>query len=263
MTTTEKEQRNLYRAVAELAYAIARTDNNISQEEIKAFQDAVQQSLGNIYDLTSYHFDFVNLKIHPDMDTSYQHAFALIEQNKSSLTRVLIRKFLYVLERVAEVMGISEEERRIIDRFEKDIYQIYQPQRNKPNIYQSSELSGLYSTIGQLAYITAMTDQVMMEEEKKVFFDVIKTNLGDLDWLAKDRFKIIDDMMIMDLESTYEHAMYLIEKNINALDEKMIEKFIFVMTEVAKVAGITPEEDRLIQRFKKDIYGIYKSRATK
>jgi uncharacterized tellurite resistance protein B-like protein len=259
MSNLTNEQKNLYRAVAELAYTIAQTDDEVSPIEVEAFRNAIKATLGDDDWFANHHFDVINKSIHPNVETSYKHALDLIEKNKNALNRLLIRKFLYVLERVAEVMGISEQERNIINRFEEDVLKIHASKHTELDLKMDSEESNLYSTIGQLAYVMAMADHNMLEEERDTFRKVIKENLGNFDWLAEDRFKVIDDLMVKDVESTYDHTMYLIKKNVEALDEEIIQKFLNVITKVAEVAGIVPEEQALINRFEKEIYEIFQT----
>jgi uncharacterized tellurite resistance protein B-like protein len=257
MSNLSNEQKNLYRAVAELAYTIAQTDNEVSPIEVEAFRNAIKITLGDDNWFAHHHFDVINKSIHPNIETSYKHAIDLIEKNKGGLSRLLIRKFIYVLERVAEVMGISEEERNIINRFEDEVLQIHASKKTEMNQFIDSEESNLYSTVGQLAYVMAMADHVMLDEERDAFRTVIKENLGNFDWLAEDRFKVIDELMVMDVENTYDHAIFLIKKNVEALDEKLIQKFINVITKVAEVAGIVPAEQEIINQFTQDIQDIY------
>ncbi|MEO1655209.1 MAG: hypothetical protein AAFU64_16805, partial [Bacteroidota bacterium] len=237
--------------------AIATADDEVTSDEVSAFKQAIRESLGKGEWMAGHHFDARLHNEHFDLEASYQRALNLIEENYQALDSVLIRKFLYVLEKTAEVRGISEEEQAVINRFEQDILNIHTKNGLERNLKISPQLSNLYSTIGQLAYVIAMADHVLMEEERIVFRQVIKRNLGDFDWLADDRFQVIDEIMVLDLDSTYDHVLYLIRKNSSALDKTMIDKFLDVIVEVAKVAGITPEEQLIIERFRRDVYKIY------
>jgi uncharacterized tellurite resistance protein B-like protein len=255
--TLTNEQKNLYRSVAELAYAIAHTDNEVSPLEVEAFRNAIKVTLGDDNWFASHHFDIINKSIHPNVETSYKHALEIIAQNKSSLNRLLIRKFMYVLERVAEVMGISTDERQIIERFEEDALAILASKESEVENNLTTQERNLYSAVGQLAYVMAMADHVLLDEEREAFRQVIKKNLTHFDWLAEDRFKVIDDLLVMDIESTYDHAIYIIRKNGLALNQALIDKFLVVLTSVAEVAGVVPEEQAIINRFKADILQIY------
>ncbi|TAE73731.1 MAG: hypothetical protein EAZ85_06280 [Bacteroidetes bacterium] len=252
------EEQYLYQALAELAYAITLADDDVSSTEIEMFRVAVQDTMGEAQSIALAHLERINKQPHHqrDLQASYAIALKLIDENKKALNRVLIRKFVYVLEKVASVMGVSEAERKIIDKFENDVLSIHA--KKKSEIHQlTPEEANLYSTIGQLAYVVAKADNVLTKEEKDMFRKVVKEKLGEFDWLAEERFKVIDDMMILDVAHTYEHAIYLIKKNIKALTAEVIQKFQFVMEEVAKVSGISKEEAKWIDRFKNDVFEIY------
>jgi tellurite resistance protein len=252
-----REERNLYRAVAELAYILAGIDNQVADEEVKAFESAIKENLSEAENLMRHHFQFIQSEKKTSFKEGYEKTLKVIEANKAALSRLHVRKFLYVLEKVAEIAGISEEERGLIDRFEIDMLSIHASKASEKALKMSPEIANLYSTIGQLAYVIAIADHVLMEEEKKVFKEVVKENLGEFDWVAEDRFQAINDVMIKDVESTYDHAMYLIRKNMQALTEEMIVKFVNVIYKIAEVAGITPEERNLINRFQRDIQLIH------
>ena len=261
MELTSKEE-NLYRAVAELAYAIAGADNEVTDDEIEAFEKAVLNNLIEAEHIVIHHFRFLSQNKRPRLDLHYQHALSVVELNKSALDRIRIRKFLYILERVAEVGGIVEAERDLLEKFELDLLHIHASKKSEINLRMSPELANLYSTIGQLAYTMAIADHVLLEEEQTAFLEVIKENLGEFDWLAKDRFKAVKDIMIKDVESTYDHALYLIRKNVDALSHDVMDKFVNVIWRVAEVAGITREEQDLIDRFERDIDLIWKNKTT-
>ena len=254
------QEESLYRAVAELAYAIAGADRKVTEDEIDAFEKAVRHNLMEAEDIVVQHFKFLYENKRPRLDLNYEHAISIIERNKQFLDRLRIRKFLYILEKVAEVGGIVESERELLDRFELDLLHIHASKKSELNIEMTPEIANLYSTIGQLAYVMAITDQVIMEEEKIVFAEVIKEHLGEFDWLAKDRFQAVQDIMIRDVESTYEHALYLIKKNIKALDQEMIAKIRLVMWRVAEVAGVTVEEQNLVTRFDNDVQELLRGK---
>jgi uncharacterized tellurite resistance protein B-like protein len=257
MELTNEEQ-NLYKAIAELAYSISLADNVVSATEIEMFRFAIKESLGEAEQIAVSHLDTIHKQPyhHRDLESSYSIAINLIEQNKKALNRVLIRKFIYILEKVASVMGVSEAERKIIDKFENDVLTIHAKKKSEAHTL-TPETANLYSTIGQLAYVIAKADNILSKEERIAFRKVIKETLGEFDWLAEERFKVIDDMMILDVAHTYEHAMFLIKKNIKALNADVIQKFQFVMEEIANVSGISKEEAKWIDKFKNEVFEIY------
>ncbi len=195
----------------------------------------------------------------PSPDEQKDKTLQLLKKESKSLNRVRIRSYFYAIEKGLDSLGIPESQREGAYELEKEVLDLYIHNQSRHNLKMSAELSNLYSTIGQLAYVMVMADKVFMEEEREAFQSVIKENLGHFDWLAEDRFQVIKDLMVLDLESTYEHALFLIRKNRLALDEDLIQKFMNVMIKVAEVAGITPEEQALINRFQEDLYEIYES----
>ncbi len=259
MKLNQKEE-SLYKAIAELAYAIAGADNEVTDDELVALEKAVHSNLSEAEAIVINHFRFLSQDKRPRLDLHYKHAVSIIEMNKSELDRVRIRKFLYILERVAEVGGVVEAERDLLEKFELDLLHIHASKKSEKDLNMTPELANLYSTIGQLAYTMAIADHVLMDEERVAFLQVVKEDLGEFDWIAKDRFSAVQDIMIKDAESTYDHALYLIRKNIGALDQDVIDKFVHVIWRVAKVAGITQEEQTLIDRFEKDIQEIWNSK---
>lgn len=251
------QEQEIYQAIIRLAHSIHYAQKALSPIQTGNFQEVIHKFINS---LEEQHQDFKeDAEYHKShgLNQAYQDAFKVLAKNKITLNRVLIRELLYLLEKVSQVLGIPEEERLTVDQLEKDILKLYKNRHEDDNLKMSAELSSLYSTIGQLAYVIAMADHVMMPEEKDAFKKVIKANLGNFDWLAEDRFNVVEELMKNDLESTYEHAIYLIERNRAALSEKTIQKFLNVMTEVAIVAGITQEERDYMRRFKKDIHNIY------
>lgn len=259
MELTQKEE-NLYRAIAELAYAIAGADNEVTNDEIEAFEQAVAKNLSNAEHIVVHHFRFLSENKRPRLDLNYEHALSVMEMNKSVLDRIRIRKFMYILERVAEVGGVVEAEKDLLEKFELEMLHIHASKKSEVNLNMTPELANLYSTVGQLAYAMAIADHLLQSEEQTAFLAVIKENLGEFDWIAKDRFQAVKDIMIVDVESIYDHALYLIRKNINALTEDVIDTFANVLWRVAEVAGITGEEQALMDRFEQDVRIIFKSK---
>jgi hypothetical protein len=123
-------QHNLFRAVAELSYVIAQADNQFMAEEVQAFKKAIHDELGKYSWLAENRFDI--LQDIGDLDSAYRSVLFFIKQNRQGLTPELIDKFIRILTRVAEVAGIVDEERELLQRFEHDIRIIYQQNFQKP-----------------------------------------------------------------------------------------------------------------------------------
>ncbi|MCS6820503.1 MAG: hypothetical protein NZ551_01395 [Microscillaceae bacterium] len=115
------EQKNLYRAIAELAYAIAKADKTLEEAEIEAFENAVREELEVDEWLAEIHFKILRTSIKPDLESAYNHSMFLIKNNQKGLTPELVAKFQRILQKVANVAGVSNEEQAILDRFNQDI----------------------------------------------------------------------------------------------------------------------------------------------
>lgn len=253
------QELNLSHSLCIWAYAFA--NQKIVLNDVKAIP--LENALRNILGQGSI-IEYKNVKDQiggelPSSEKQMENILQLLKKESKSLNRVRIRCYFYALEKGIDSLGIPESQRGSLYELEKETLELYTQSQGRQNLKMSAELSNLYSTIGQLAYVMVMADKVFMEEEREAFQSVIKENLGSFDWLAEDRFQVIKDLMVLDLESTYEHALFLIRKNREALDEELIQKFMNVMIKVAEVAGITPEEQALINRFHGDLYEIYES----
>lgn len=113
--------KDLYRAIGELAYVIARTDNQTNNLERKVFQEAIKEELGKDSWVASDRFDnLYDQSVKIDPEKTYHHAIYLMKIHQEILTEELIEKFINVLEKVGGVSGISDEERILIERFIDD-----------------------------------------------------------------------------------------------------------------------------------------------
>lgn len=113
--------KDLYRAIGELAYVIARTDNQTNNLERKVFQEAIKEELGKENWVAGDRFDMLyqqSAKI--DAEKTYNHAIYLMKIHQAILSEDLIDKFINVLEKVGGVSGISDDERILIERFIDD-----------------------------------------------------------------------------------------------------------------------------------------------
>jgi len=122
------EKLNLYRAIAELAYAMTMADGVFEAEEKEAFDEVIKEELGNENWVAELRFELVSSK-KTSIEDSYKTALNLIIRNKNSLTESLIQKFKNIIKRIAVVSGISPEEEILLRRFDKDIAEIYQTKK--------------------------------------------------------------------------------------------------------------------------------------
>lgn len=120
MTPTE----NLHYAIGELAYAIARADGTIHNEERRKFHDIVVTEL----EKHDYQFNISDI-IFQVMDRSgisandaYNWAMKQIRMNSHYLSPELKAAFISIAEKIAKAYkGISQKEKVLIDKFRTDI----------------------------------------------------------------------------------------------------------------------------------------------
>ena len=120
------EERDIYRAIGELAYVIAAVDNVLSKTEKIVFEEAVKEDLGANSWLALDRFEQLeNEEIERNIDATYNRVLFVMRKNKDTLTETHIEQFISVLEKVAGVSGVSEEELSIITQFQVDVKRIY------------------------------------------------------------------------------------------------------------------------------------------
>lgn len=118
---------NLHYAIGQLAYVVAFSDGKVQKEEKEKFHKIVEQELQN----KDYNFDVSDIifqvlekdKINPD--TIYDWAIKEIKTNSHYLSPELKKKFISVMESVADAFPpVTTDESSIIDRFKNDIANI-------------------------------------------------------------------------------------------------------------------------------------------
>ena len=120
------EERDIYRAIGELAYVIATVDNVLSKGEKIVFTEAVKEDLGEHSWLALDRFEQLeNEQIDRNLDATYNRVMFVIRKNRDVLTQDHLEKFISVLEKVAGVSGVSEEELAVINQFQVDVKRIY------------------------------------------------------------------------------------------------------------------------------------------
>ena len=116
------EKREIYRAIAELAYVVAKADKGLSAEERIAFYKIAAEDLDYDSWAAQSRFELLDEVIQPSLEKAYNEAIHDFRRYKSYLTDELKRKAIRVMTKVAEACsGFSESEAFIIDRFKKDI----------------------------------------------------------------------------------------------------------------------------------------------
>lgn len=115
---------NLYYALGELAYAIAKSDGVIQEEEKRILHDIVTSEISrdNIdFDYSEIIFSIMS-KDATDSETSYGWAMSEIRNNKHYFNESLKSTFDSVLCKVAEAFPpVTPQERSLIERFRKDV----------------------------------------------------------------------------------------------------------------------------------------------
>lgn len=113
------EKRELYRAIAEVAYAIARAGDGLQAEEREQFYAIINKHLD--FDSWSAISRFEILEeIHPDPNNAFEYALSEIRKNKHYLTPELKNHALEVVEAVAQAyQGKNIQELNLIERFKK------------------------------------------------------------------------------------------------------------------------------------------------
>jgi hypothetical protein len=119
------ELRDLYRAIGELSYVLARNDGSLTTLERAVFAEAVKEELGKEAWLAQDRFDaLVNKGLEADVQQTYNHVLYLFRQHQHILNEDLIERLIAVLEKVAGVAGITEEEIALIEKFREDVLKL-------------------------------------------------------------------------------------------------------------------------------------------
>lgn len=119
------EERNLYRAVGELAFVIAKADNILRDSERKAFQEVIQEDFGKNSWLVEDRFRLIEKTPTSDVESTYHHVIFMVRQNQTGLSQDMVDKFIHVINRVAEVAGVHQKQKEYLDRFQKDLKYIF------------------------------------------------------------------------------------------------------------------------------------------
>jgi|GEM_PF-2326838 len=119
------EERNLYRAVGELSFVIAKADNLLRESERQAFHRVILEEFGENSWIAEDRFHLIDKTPTSDAESTYNHVIFMIKQNKHALTEDLVETFTRVIIRVAEVANIHENQMCYINRFEEDLAKIF------------------------------------------------------------------------------------------------------------------------------------------
>lgn len=119
------EKREIFRAIAEMAYVIAKADKGLSAEERRAFHKIVEEELDYESWAAQSRFELLDEVTQPSMDKAYNEAMHDFRKYKDHLTDELKGKVITVMQKVAEACsGLSDQEAFIIDRVKRDLQQL-------------------------------------------------------------------------------------------------------------------------------------------
>jgi hypothetical protein len=134
------EENNLYRAIGELAYFIARSDGVLRPIERLVFREAVKEDLGLNDWLAQDKFEALDNQGTPStLEETYKRVIFSIRKNKNALTLNIIERFVKVLEKVAGVSGITQREIDLIEQFKGDALEIFFEHRKKNKLLNSQK----------------------------------------------------------------------------------------------------------------------------
>ncbi|MFZ2904663.1 MAG: hypothetical protein WAZ98_00545 [Cyclobacteriaceae bacterium] len=116
------QKREIYRAIAEIAYVVAQSDKGLSSEERIAFNKIIETELDYESWVAQSRFDLLDEVTQPSINEAYNEAINNFKKYKNHLTPELKEKALRVFTQVAETCGgFSEKEKFVIDRFKQDL----------------------------------------------------------------------------------------------------------------------------------------------
>ncbi len=119
------EKREIFRAIAEMAYVIAKADKGLSAEERMAFHKIVEEELDYESWAAQSRFELLDEVTQPSMEKAYNEAMHDFRKYKDHLTDDLKRKVITVMQKVAEACsGLSDQEAFIINRVKRDLQQL-------------------------------------------------------------------------------------------------------------------------------------------
>lgn len=118
------EEREIYRAIGELAYVIATAGDNVHLDEKKAFYKIVEKELKLEAWAAESRFEILDEKVHPTLEHAYNEAIHEFKIHKEKLTPQLKEITLKVVREVANAYHPSEVKDFVIDRLEHDLKEL-------------------------------------------------------------------------------------------------------------------------------------------
>ncbi|MEL6534055.1 MAG: TerB family tellurite resistance protein [Bacteroidota bacterium] len=113
---------DMYRAVAELAYAVAKADGGMQSVEKEEFYRIMQEDLYPNGALAESRFELLEEMGTLTVDQAYKTSMMTLKMNKHLLTPEMRGIFLHVMEKIAKAYnGIESSELELIERFVRDL----------------------------------------------------------------------------------------------------------------------------------------------
>ena len=116
------EKHEIYRAIGELAYVVAKSDRGLKPGEKAAFYRIAREELDYDAWAAVSRFELLDEVTRPSVDLAYNEALFELRKYSSAFTDELKEKALVVLQRMAACCdGLSANEAFVLDRFRKDL----------------------------------------------------------------------------------------------------------------------------------------------
>ena len=112
----------LTRAIAEIAYATAKSDGHLQEEEKEAFYEIINEELGEKAIEAIERFELLENEIDAEMIHAYWGALSRLKRHRRFLNEDVKNKFLDVIKKVANSYeGTEAAESIFIRKFKKDL----------------------------------------------------------------------------------------------------------------------------------------------
>lgn len=115
------EEREIYRAIGELAYVIAIAGDEVHLKEKKAFYRIIEKELKFEAWAAESRFEILDEKVHPTLEHAYNEAIHEFKIHKDRLTPELKEVTLRVVREIANAYHPSEVKDFVISRLEHDL----------------------------------------------------------------------------------------------------------------------------------------------
>ncbi|MEJ1240148.1 hypothetical protein WBG78_18555 [Chryseolinea sp. T2] len=122
MSGANIERREIFRAIGELAYVVAKSDRGLTPAERQVFFQIAQEELDYDSWAAQSRFELLDEVIQPSIDRAYNDALHELRKYSAYLTEDIKEKVMTVLQRVAVCCeGLSANETFVLDRVRKDL----------------------------------------------------------------------------------------------------------------------------------------------